>query len=131
MANSEGGPEDRTSKPSTHGDEAAAVTVGGIDIGRDFFHFVAFDAGGKVAFRRKIKRLQLADTITKLPSCLVGMEACLSARSVSRKLEQLGRPPKIPLHSDLAAELAHVPATQLTFLQTACGSGSRPRASGN
>jgi transposase len=82
-------------KSSTDGDEAAAVAVVGIDIGKDVFHLVAFDAGGKVTFRRKIKRLQLADTFKKLPSCVVGMEACLSAHYVSRTLEQLGHDPRI------------------------------------
>jgi len=34
----------------------------GIDIGKDVFHLVAFDTAGKIAFRRKIKRLALVDT---------------------------------------------------------------------
>ena len=74
---------------------AAAPVVVGIDIGKDVFHLVAFDAGGKIAFRRKIKRLQLADTFSKLAPCVVGMEACLSAHYVSRTLERLGHEPRI------------------------------------
>ena len=31
----------------------------GIDIGKDVFHLVGFDTDGKIAFRRKIKRLAL------------------------------------------------------------------------
>ena len=72
----------------------ALVTIG-IDIGKDVFHIVGFDADGKIAFRRKIKRLALTDTFRKLPPCVVGMEACLSAHFVSRTLRQLGHEPRI------------------------------------
>ncbi len=74
---------------------ASTPSVVGIDIGKDVFHLVAFDAGGKIAFRRKIKRLQLIDAFKKLPACIVGMEACLSAHYVSRALERLGHEPRI------------------------------------
>src|SRR6187402_3353887 len=67
----------------------------GIDIGKEVFHLVGFDIDGKVAFRRKIKRLALADTFKKFPPCVVGMEACLSAHFVSRALRQLGHEPRI------------------------------------
>ena len=67
----------------------------GIDIGKEVFHVVGFGADGKIAFRRKIKRLALAETFRKLPPCVVGMEACLSAHFVSRALRQLGHEPRI------------------------------------
>ena len=56
---------------------------------------VGFDADGRIAFRRKIKRLTLTDTFRKLPPCVFGMEACLSAHFVSRTLRQLGHEPRI------------------------------------
>ena len=34
----------------------------GIDIGKEVFHIVGFGADGKIAFRRKIKRLALIET---------------------------------------------------------------------
>src|ERR1700685_1370849 len=67
----------------------------GIDIGKEVFHIVGFGTGGKIAFRRKIKRLSLAETFKKLPPCVVGMEACLSAHFVSRMLRMLGHEPRI------------------------------------
>jgi transposase len=67
----------------------------GIDIGKEVFHIVGFGTDGRIAFRRKIKRLALVDTFEKLPSCIVGMEACLSAHFVSRALRQLGHDPRI------------------------------------
>lgn len=67
----------------------------GIDIGKDVFHLVGFDTAGKITFRRKIKRLALADTFKALPPCIAGMEARLSAHFVSRMLRQLGHEPRI------------------------------------
>src|SRR6201984_3303140 len=66
-----------------------------IDIGKEVFHVVGFSADGKIAFRRKIKRLALVDTFKRLPPSVVGMEACLSAHFVSRALRQLGHRPRI------------------------------------
>jgi transposase len=74
---------------------ASAPTVIGIDIGKEIFHLVGFDAHGKIVLRRKIKRLALADTFSKLAPCVVGMEACLSAHFVSRALRALGHSPRI------------------------------------
>lgn len=67
----------------------------GIDIGKDVFHAVGFGTDGKIVFRRKIKRLAPVATFKKLPPCVVGMEACLSAHFVSRTLRQLGHHPRI------------------------------------
>ncbi len=67
----------------------------GIDIGKDVFHLVGFDADGQIVLRRKIKRLALVSEFKKLPACIVGMEACLSAHFVSRTLRQLGFEPRI------------------------------------
>ncbi len=45
--------------------------------------------------RRKFKRLALDSEFEKLPRCIVGMEACLSAHFVSRRLRALGFEPRI------------------------------------
>jgi transposase len=66
----------------------------GIDIGKDVFHLVGFYTGGKIVLRRKIRRLALVSELEKLPPCIVGMEACLSAHFVSRTLRKLGFEPR-------------------------------------
>jgi transposase len=76
-------------------DTTPALASIGIDIGKGVFHLVAFDIAGKIAFRRKIKRLALTDTFKALPSSIVGMEACLSPHFISRILRQLGHEPRI------------------------------------
>ena len=80
----------RTSRTTT-----SELTVIGIDIGKDVFHIVGFDSAGKIVLRRKIKRLALVATFEKLPRCIVGLEACLSAHFVSRTLRRLGFEPRI------------------------------------
>jgi transposase len=71
------------------------LTSVGIDIGEDVFHVVGFGPDGKIAFRRKTRRLALIETFKALPPCIVGMEACLSAHFVSRTLRELGHEPRI------------------------------------
>lgn len=66
-----------------------------VNIGKEVFHLVGLGADGKIALRRKIRRLALIETFKKLPLCIVGMEACLSAHFVSRALRQLGHEPRI------------------------------------
>ncbi len=72
-----------------------ALASVGIDIGKEVFHLVGFDLEGKIVLRRKIKRLALVIELEKLPPCIVGMEACLSAHFVSRTLRKLGHEPRI------------------------------------
>ncbi len=76
-------------------DQDFAFTSIGVDIGKDVFHIVGFDPEGRVALRRKIKRWALVKELEKLPRCIVGMEACLSAHFVSRTLRNLGFEPRI------------------------------------
>ena len=73
----------------------SSPVVIGVDIGKEIFHLVGFGADGKIAFRRRIRRLGLKDAFEKLPPCIVGMEACLSAHFVSRTLRALGHEPRI------------------------------------
>jgi transposase len=72
-----------------------SLAVIGIDIDKEVFHIVGLGVDGKIAFRRKIRRLGLKDAFEKLPPCIVGMEACLSAHFVSRLLRALGHKPRI------------------------------------
>ena len=67
----------------------------GIDIGKDTFHLVGFDPSGQRVIGQQVKRLALVATFKKLPRCIVGMEACLSAYFVSRTLRKMGFEPRI------------------------------------
>ena len=91
--------------------KSAPPTVIGVDIGKDVFHLVGFSAAGELVFRRKIKRLALADTFRALPPCIVGMEACLSAHFVSRILRARSQAADHP--GDLRAPLRQGPEERL------------------
>jgi transposase len=75
--------------------DPSSVSIVGIDIGKDVFHLVGFNADGEIVLRRKIKRLALTSTFDKLPRCIVGLEACMSAHFVSRTLRAMGFEPRI------------------------------------
>lgn len=81
--------------PRSSSPNAAELSVVGIDIGKDVFHIVGFDPNGRIVQRRKIKRPALIATFERLPRCIVGLEACLSAHFVSRTLRRLGFEPRI------------------------------------
>lgn len=53
-----------------------AISVLGADIGKNVCSLVGLDAFGGVVLRRRVKRQTLIALVTKLPSCIVAMEAC-------------------------------------------------------
>ena len=67
-----------------------AVSVIGIDIGKNSFHIVGLDQRGAIVLRQKWSRGQVDVRLTNMPPCLIGMEACVGAHHLSRKLRALG-----------------------------------------
>src|SRR3977135_3011859 len=68
----------------------AAIAVIGIDIGKNSFHIVGHDHRGASVRRQKGSRGQGETRLANLPPCLIGMEACVGAHHLSRKLQMLG-----------------------------------------
>jgi transposase len=68
----------------------AAIAVIGIDIGKNSFHVVGLDARGAIVLRQKWSRGQVGSRFANMPVCLIGMEACIGAHHLSRKLRGLG-----------------------------------------
>ena len=66
------------------------VAVLGIDIGKNTFHLVGLNKRGAIILRQKLSRTQLEAKLANLPPCLVGMEACVGAHHLSRRLKTLG-----------------------------------------
>ncbi len=66
------------------------VTTVGLDLGKDVFQVHGITGDGTVAFNRSIRRRHLLSFFEKLPSCLVGIEACGSAHHWARELKALG-----------------------------------------
>jgi transposase len=67
-----------------------AITTIGLDIAKSVFQVHGVDAEGKVVIRRQLKRRYVLAFFQKLPSCLVGIEACASSHHWSRELLALG-----------------------------------------
>ena len=67
-----------------------AIAVIGIDIGKNSFHVVGHDKHGAIVLRQKWSRGQVETRLANLSPCLIGMEACVGAHHLSRKLQQLG-----------------------------------------
>ena len=55
------------------------VTTIGLDLAKRVFQAHGVDAAGAVVLRRQLKRRQVVPFFTKLPRCLIGMEACGTA----------------------------------------------------
>ena len=68
----------------------STVAVIGIDIGKNSFHIVGLDGGGAIVLRQKWSRGQVEARLANVPLCLIGMEACVGANHLSRKLKALG-----------------------------------------
>src|SRR5438046_8927140 len=73
----------------------SAVAVIGIDIGKNSFHVVGLDDRGAIVLRLKLSRGQLEARLANMPPCLIGMEACVGAHHLSRKLKALGHDPRL------------------------------------
>jgi len=67
-----------------------AIAVIGIDIGKNSFHVVGLDQRGAIALRQRWSRGQVETRLANLPPCLIGMEACVGAHHLSRRLKLLG-----------------------------------------
>jgi transposase len=70
--------------------QTSKIAIVGIDIGKNSFHVVGHDERGAIVLRQKWSRGQVEARFANLPPCLVGMEACVGAHHLSRKLNSLG-----------------------------------------
>ena len=66
------------------------VAVIGIDIGKNSFHIVGLDRRGAIVLRQRWSRGQVETRLANVPPCLIGMEACVGAHHLSRRLKALG-----------------------------------------
>src|SRR5829696_10227238 len=72
------------------------VATLGIDIGKNSFHLIGLDARGAIVLRQKLSRGQVEQRLANMPTCLIGMEACVGAHHLSRQLLALGYQATMP-----------------------------------
>lgn len=66
------------------------ITTVGLDLAKYVFQAHGVNEHGKGVLRKQLRRDQVAAFFANLPACLVGMEACSSARYGARKRESMG-----------------------------------------
>jgi transposase len=84
------GANDKEHAMSQSLNSAVAVIGIDIDIGKNSFHIVGLDSRGAIVLRQKWSRGQAEARLANMPPCLIGMEACVGAHHLSRKLKALG-----------------------------------------
>src|SRR3954451_4422803 len=66
------------------------ISTIGVDLAKNVFQVHGVDSGGKVVITRQLRRKQVIDFFSKIPACLVGMEACGTAHHWAREISKLG-----------------------------------------
>ena len=66
------------------------ITTVGIDLAKNVFQVHAIGSTGEVLVRRALRRDQVIPFFSKLPRCLIGMEACGTSHHWARELVGLG-----------------------------------------
>ncbi|SHM53613.1 hypothetical protein SAMN05518668_11115 [Sphingobium sp. YR657] len=71
------------------------VTTIGLDLAKNVFQVHGVDANGAAVLRQRLTRDHLLKFFAKLPSCLIGIEACASSHFWARQLIALGHDVKL------------------------------------
>jgi transposase len=66
------------------------VTTIGLDLAKHVFQVHGVDAEGATVVRKQLRRAQVLAFFSRLPPCLVGLEACATAHYWGRELRALG-----------------------------------------
>ena len=66
------------------------LSIIGIDLGKSSCSLVGLDAAGKVVVRRRMRRDTVVEFCSKVPACVVAMEACCGAHHIGRALAAQG-----------------------------------------
>jgi len=66
------------------------VTTIGLDLAKHCFSGARVDAEGTTVLRKQLRRAQVLAFFSRLPPCLVGLEACATAHYWARELRALG-----------------------------------------
>jgi transposase len=94
--------------------KSSSTATMGIDIGKNSFHVIGLDERGAIVLRQKWSRGQLEARLANTPPCLIGMEACVGAHHLSRKLQEHGHDARL------------MPAKYVRFLVASADGSSAP-----
>src|SRR5262245_49767510 len=66
------------------------ISTLGIDIAKNVFQVHGVDAAEQVVLKKQLRRGQVLEFVGKLPTCLIGMEACATSHHWAREFRRLG-----------------------------------------
>ena len=66
------------------------ITTVGLDLAKNVFQVHGVDSEGMTVLRKQLRRAQVLVFFSRLPRCLVGMEACATSHYWARELRALG-----------------------------------------
>jgi transposase len=66
------------------------ITTIGLDLAKHVFQVHGVDAEGATVLRRRLRRNQVLAFFSRLPRCVIGLEACATAHYWARELSALG-----------------------------------------
>ena len=70
--------------------EAVVARTIGIDTGKNTLHLIGLDDKGAIVLREKLTRGRIAERLSNVPQCLIGIEAGMATHCVARELIALG-----------------------------------------
>src|SRR5438874_1040677 len=66
------------------------ITTIGLDLAKHVFQVHGVDASGVTVVRKRLRRSEVLAFFTRLPRCLIGLEACATAHYWARELQAIG-----------------------------------------
>src|SRR5215510_13281164 len=66
------------------------ITTIGLDLAKHVFQVHGIDGEGTTVLRKRLRRSQVLGFFSRLPRCVVGLEACATAHYWARELVALG-----------------------------------------
>ena len=72
-----------------------AITILGVDLGKNCFHVIGMDRHGKPVLRRRLNRTQLGELAATAPICRVAMESCPGSQYWGRRFAAHGHEVRI------------------------------------
>jgi transposase len=78
------------SKTSEREPSMGEITTIGVDLAKHVFQVHGVDADGVAVLRKQLRRSQVLSFFSRLPRCVVGMEACATAHYWARELDAFG-----------------------------------------
>src|SRR5215210_5925870 len=76
--------------PATREPSMSELTTVGLDLAKNVFQVHGVNAEGATVLRRQLRRAQVLAFFSRLPRCLVGLEACATSHYWARELRALG-----------------------------------------